>query len=218
MSKIRGFIFDLDGVIVDTAKYHYLAWKRLANSLGFDLTPEQNELLKGVSRMASLDIVLDIGAVKADGAHRQVYAEMKNTWYVEYILQMKRDEILPNADFFVECARASGLLTAIGSASKNTGTILGLLGVTHLFNAVVDGTKTNLAKPDPEVFLLAARELGLDPGECVVFEDAEAGVQAAKAGGMRCVGIGKPELLRQADVVIRSFSGVLPETILLQLA
>lgn len=218
MNDIKGFIFDLDGVLVDTAKYHYLAWRRLANELGFDLTLEQNELLKGVSRMASLDIVLGIGGLKAEPAQKEIFAEWKNGWYVELISRMQKDELLTNAEFFVQCARASGLKTAIGSASKNTSTILDRLGIAHLFNAVVDGTKVHRAKPDPEVFLLAASELSLAPEECVVFEDAEAGVSAAKAGGMRCVGIGQPERLRQADLVVSSFVGLMPETICLQLA
>jgi beta-phosphoglucomutase len=217
MSEIRGCIFDLDGVIVDTAKYHYLAWKRLANSLGFDLTVRQNEQLKGVSRMAALDIVLGIGAVTADEKRRREYAEQKNSWYVELVSKMNRDEILPGADIFVREARLSGLKTAIGSASKNTMTILDLLGITPLFDVIIDGKRTSRPKPDPEVFLLAARELGLSPDQCIVFEDAEAGVQAAKAGGMYCVGIGVPERLHQADLVVRSFTGLTPKTILAQL-
>ncbi|NLJ10049.1 MAG: beta-phosphoglucomutase, partial [Treponema sp.] len=181
---IQGFIFDLDGVLVDTAKYHYLAWRRLAQSLGFDFTQEDNERLKGVSRMQSLDILLSIGGIQADEEHRRAYAEQKNHWYVEYISAMGRDEILPEADRFVRDARSSGIKTAIASASKNTPLILDRLGITELFDAVIDGNLTSRAKPDPEVFILAAKTLELSPERCVVFEDAAAGVQAARRADM----------------------------------
>jgi len=217
MSDIRAFVFDLDGVIVDTAKYHYLGWKRLAKGLGFDLTEQQNELLKGVSRMASLDIVLGIGGVSASDAEKLLYAQQKNGWYVEYVEHMSRDEILPNVEPFIRSAKASGLRIALGSASKNSMLILDALGVTSLFDAVIDGTKVTQAKPDPEVFLKAALALGVQPAECVVFEDAEAGVAAALAAGMRCVGIGRPAQLSRADIVLRGFAGITPETIVQQL-
>jgi len=218
MSEIQGFIFDLDGVIVDTAKYHYLAWRRLANGLGFDLTEQHNELLKGVSRMASLDIILGIGNVAASDAQKALHAAQKNTWYLDYVAQMSSDEILPNAETFVRSARAAGLRISLASASKNSMTILDALGITSLFDAVIDGTKVTHAKPDPEVFLKAAQALELTPAECVVFEDAEAGVTAAVAAGMRCVGIGSPARLSQADIVLRGFAGISPETILAQFA
>jgi len=218
MSDIRGFVFDLDGVIVDTAKYHYLAWRRLATGLGFDLTEQHNELLKGVSRMASLDIILGLGSVTADAAQKEHYAAQKNAWYLEYVEHMSSDEILPNAEAFITSARAAGLRISLASASKNSMTILGALGITSLFDAVIDGTKVSNAKPDPEVFLKAAEALGLRPSECVVFEDAEAGVTAALAAGMRCVGIGRPARLPHADIVLRGFPGISPEAILKQLA
>jgi len=215
---IQGFIFDLDGVLVDTAKYHYLAWRRLAQSLGFDFTQEDNERLKGVSRMQSLDILLSIGGIQADEEHRRAYAEQKNQWYVEYISSMDRDEILPEADRFVRDARSSGIKTAIASASKNTPLILDRLGITELFDAVIDGNLTSRAKPDPEVFILAAKALELSPEHCVVFEDAAAGVQAARRANMFCVGIGSPRQLYDADLVIRTFQGINPAIITQQLA
>lgn len=215
-NEIKGFIFDLDGVLVDTARYHYQAWRRLANELGFDLSLEQNELLKGVSRMASLDIILGIGGVKATDAEKREWARRKNDWYVQLIKAMTPDEILPNARGFVENARRMGLGTAVGSASKNTPAILGGVGLANLFDAVIDGNVTATAKPDPEVFLLAAKALGLAPGQCVVFEDAEAGVEAALAAGMRVAGIGSPRSLSRADLVIRGFAGITPEAILAQ--
>ena len=216
MNEIHAFIFDLDGVIVDTAKYHYLAWRRLTQSLGFDLTLEQNERLKGVSRIASLDIILGIGGVNASAEEKTRYADQKNRWYVEYISRMSKGEILPNADFFIRWAKASGLRISLASASKNSMMILDALGITPLFDAVIDGTKVTKAKPDPEVFLKAAEALAVEPKHCVVFEDAEAGVAAAVAANMRCVGIGRPAQLLRADMVIRGFACILPETILAQ--
>lgn len=214
---IEGFIFDLDGVLVDTAKYHYMAWRKLAQSLGFDFTPEDNERLKGVSRMQSLDILLSIGGIQADEQKRLAYAEQKNAWYVEYISRMGRDEILPEADRFVREGRALQLKTAIASASKNTSLLLDRLGIAPLFDAVIDGTHTSRAKPDPEVFLLAAEAIGKEASHCVVFEDAAAGIQAARRAGMYCVGIGSPQQLSQADVVIRTFRGLSPQAIIYQL-
>ncbi|HMC15819.1 MAG TPA: beta-phosphoglucomutase [Albitalea sp.] len=218
MSVIRGFVFDLDGVIVDTAKYHYLGWKRLAHTLGFDLTPQHNELLKGVSRMASLDIVLSIGSVVAGDADKLRYAAQKNAWYLEYVARMSADEILPNAASFIRVSRATGLRIALASASNNSMTILAALRIADLFDAVIDGTQVTHAKPDPEVFLKAACALALPPADCVVFEDAQAGVAGAVSAGMRCVGIGKPAQLSAADIVLRGFAGVSPDMILQQLA
>ncbi len=217
MTEIKGFIFDLDGVIVDTARFHYLAWRRLAKQLGFDLTHQQNELLKGVSRMASLDIILGIGGITATAAQKDQWAELKNQWYVEYISAMGADELLPNVAHFLGETRQAGLLSAIGSASKNTPIILGRLGITKLFDAVIDGNSTSRAKPDPEVFLLAAKALGLEPRNCVVFEDSAAGLEAARSAGMKGVGIGVPSQLHNSDLVLRGFAGLNPLMILAQL-
>lgn len=199
---MRGAIFDLDGVIVDTAKYHYLAWRSLAIRLGFEFTEAHNERLKGVSRMESLRILLEIGGVETQEAERLQMAEDKNREYVEYISKLLPDEILPGVRDYLLALRARGVKTAIGSASKNAAFILARLGIAELFDAVVDGNKVSRAKPDPEVFLLAAAELGLPPSGCVVFEDAEAGVQAGLAAGCRVVGIGSPEILGAADLVV----------------
>ncbi len=208
MSTIKGCIFDLDGVIVDTAKYHYLAWKRLAAELGFDFSEEDNERLKGVSRMASLEILLEIGGLSFDEETKIALAAKKNQWYVDYITVMNEDEVLPGAKQFIENVRAAGLKAALGSASKNALTILNRLKLTDCFDAVIDGNKVSKAKPDPEVFLLAAQELGLPPQNCVVFEDAKAGVEAAKRAGMRCVGVGTSPELSGADIMIPGFLNV----------
>ena len=202
MTTIQACIFDLDGVIVDTAVYHYKAWKRLASELGFDITEEQNENLKGVSRMRSLDLILQWGGVTKTGAEKEELATRKNTWYVEMINKMTPDEILPGAKEFLQACIDAGLKTALGSASKNSATILEKVGIAHFFNVVIDGNKVSKPKPDPEVFLKGAEELGIPAENCVVFEDAIAGVEAAHNGGMKAVGIGSPQVLTEADLVV----------------
>lgn len=208
MSIIIGCIFDLDGVIVDTAKYHYLAWKRLANQLGFFFSEENNERLKGVSRMASLEILLEVGGLTFDEETKLALATRKNQWYLEYITAMKEDEVLPGAKKFIESVRAAGLKVALGSASRNALTILNGLKLTAYFDAIIDGNKVSKAKPDPEVFLLAAQELGISPDNCVVFEDAKAGVEAAKRAGMKCIGVGTSTELSAADIIIPGFGNI----------
>ncbi len=200
--KMHAAIFDLDGVIVDTAKYHYLAWKRLASECGFDFTEADNERLKGVSRARSLEILLEIGGLAFDEAIKTQMAVRKNEWYVDYIHQMDVSELLPGAIDYLRRTRARGVKTALGSASKNAFLILDRLGISVLFDVIVDGTKVVKAKPDPEVFLHAADELGIPPANCVVFEDAEAGIEAAHRAGMGTVGIGSPSILKEADIVI----------------
>lgn len=208
MAVIKGFIFDLDGVIVDTAKFHYLAWKRLANELGFDFTEEQNEMLKGVSRMTSLDILLKIGKKSLSQEEKEHLAAKKNEWYLEFISKMAPGDILPGVSTFLMEVRSAGIKMAIGSASKNAKTILTHVGLIDLFDAIVDGTVISEAKPNPEVFLKGAKELGLTPKECLVFEDSIAGVDAAHNGDMKCVGIGSKTTLRNADVVINGFKSI----------
>jgi beta-phosphoglucomutase len=202
IQKMHAAIFDLDGVVVDTAKYHYLAWKRLANELGFDFTEAQNERLKGVSRIRSLEILLEVGNVCLDHDSKIQLAARKNDWYVEYITHMDRAEVLPGATEYLDAIRARGVKTAIGSASKNTPLILDRLGISSLFDAIVDGNTVSKAKPDPEVFLQAAQELQISASNCVVFEDSEAGIEAAHRAGMIAVGIGRPFILKEADAVI----------------
>lgn len=205
---LKGCIFDLDGVIVDTAKYHFLAWKRLAAELGFEFTEEDNEALKGVSRMESLDILLRKGGIRMEEKEKEALAALKNGWYVKLIAGMTPDEILPGSIELLEALRSEGILTAIGSASKNAGTILEGIGLLNMFDVVIDGNKITRAKPDPEVFLKGAEEMKLSPSSCVVFEDAQAGIEAALAGGMKCVGVGKPELLGRADLVVPDLKNI----------
>jgi beta-phosphoglucomutase len=203
--EIKACIFDLDGVIVDTAKYHYKAWREIARELGFEFTEEHNERLKGVSRMRSLEILLEVGNKKIDTETMEYLAEKKNKDYLQYILRMTPDEILPEAKEFLEELIRRGVKTALGSASKNAMTILERLQIVHLFDAIIDGNKVTKAKPDPEIFLKGAEELNILPKNCVVFEDAEAGIEAALAANMKCVGIGSPQILGKAHLVIPGF-------------
>ncbi|MDA3816119.1 MAG: beta-phosphoglucomutase [Prolixibacteraceae bacterium] len=203
--EIKACLFDLDGVIVDTAKYHFLAWKELAADLGFDFTEEHNERLKGVSRMASLDILLEIGGETYTKEEKEEMAKSKNERYVSLIQKMTPDEILPGIIHFMNEIKNAGIKTAIGSASKNAPLIIERLKLETYFDAIIDGNKVSNAKPDPEVFLKGAEALGVQPSECVVFEDAAAGVEAALNGNMKCIGIGEKHVLGKADKVIPGF-------------
>jgi len=205
VTNVKACLFDLDGVIVDTAKYHYLAWRRLANELGFEFTQEDNERLKGISRMKSLEILLEIGKVSFDEKTKEALAEKKNTWYVEYISNMDSTEILPGVTEFLTALRENEIKISLGSVSKNAMIILENTGIVKYFDAVIDGTKITHAKPDPEVFLKGAAELRVLPEHCVVFEDAQAGIEAAINAGMHSVGVGSPEILNKADFVISTF-------------
>ncbi|WP_461364623.1 beta-phosphoglucomutase [Candidatus Darwinibacter acetoxidans] len=198
-------IFDLDGVIVDTAKYHFLAWKRLADELGIHFTERDNERLKGVSRMRSLEIILEIGGKQKTAAEKQELANRKNTWYVEYIMQMDASEILPGVLPFLQELKDNNIKIALGSASKNAPTILNRLGIAAFFDAIVDGNLVTKAKPDPEVFTLGAELLGIAPEAAVVFEDAQAGIEAALRAGMKAIGVGSPGILQNAHHVIPGF-------------
>lgn len=200
--EMQAALFDLDGVIVDTAKYHYLAWKRLAQDYGFDFTERDNERLKGVSRMRSLEILLEIGGLQVDETNKQAMADKKNDWYIDYISRINQYDILPGAKEYLEIIRKRGVKTALGSASKNAPMLLERLEILLLFDVIIDGNKVRKAKPDPEVFLLAARELGITPANCVVFEDASAGIEAALRAGMGSVGIGNRLALINADICV----------------
>jgi beta-phosphoglucomutase len=208
MADIKACLFDLDGVIVDTAKYHYLAWKRLCNELGFDFTEEDNESLKGISRAESLDILLEKGDVSASAKKKEELMIRKNGWYLEYIDELRTKDALPGALDFLKSVRESGRKTALGSSSKNAFKILEALDIIGLFDAVIDGTKVSKGKPDPQTFLLGAEALKTHPSSCVVFEDALAGVEAALAGGMYIVGVGDENTLHRANLVIPGFENV----------
>ncbi len=202
LADMKAALFDLDGVIVDTAKYHYLAWKRLADELRITFGPKDNERLKGVGRMACMDILLELGGLSMPQAEKERQASRKNAWYVEYVSSMSEDEILPGAADYLKTLRERGIAIALGSASKNAPIILERLGIAGLFDAVIDGSKVSKSKPDPEVFLAGAAALGIPASACVVFEDAAAGIEAAKRAGMYAVGIGSREDLPEADMVV----------------
>ncbi|MBD2701346.1 beta-phosphoglucomutase [Spirosoma sp. BT702] len=214
MPSIKAFLFDLDGVIVDTAIYHYQAWKRLANELGFDISEEFNERLKGVSRTESLEIILAHGGLVLSDEKKTELATQKNGWYLELVSRMTSDDILPGVATFFSQVRKAGLLTALGSVSKNAPMILERIGMTNAFDAIIDGTKISKGKPDPEVFTKGADELEVSPAECVVFEDAVAGVEAGKRAGMFVVGLGSSDVLTQADLVASSLENLTVEDVL----
>ena len=196
---MKGAIFDLDGVIVDTAKYHYLAWKELAERLGFFFSEEHNERLKGVSRMRSLEILLEVGGITATEDEKLQMAEEKNKRYVEMLSSLDKSELLDGAEEYLKKLKSEGVLISLGSASKNAPFILGKLGIYDLFDAIVDGNNVSKAKPDPEVFLKGAEMLGLDPADCTVFEDSQAGIEAASAAGCSVIAIDKGGILKDAD-------------------
>jgi beta-phosphoglucomutase len=208
MKKEIGFIFDLDGVIVDTAKYHYLAWRNLANSLGFDFTEEQNEQLKGVSRVKSLEILLDIGKVQLSQEKKEALLLEKNDEYLEYVYKMNSNEILPGVDRFLSFLETNKIKFVLGSASKNAQLILEKVGLLERFTAIVDGNNVSKAKPNPEVFLIGAKKLNMSPTNCVVVEDAIAGVQAANAANMISIGIGNAKVLSEANYVFDSMEAI----------
>ncbi|HHY15308.1 MAG TPA: beta-phosphoglucomutase [Firmicutes bacterium] len=210
-------IFDLDGVIVDTAKYHYLAWKRLAEELEIPFTLDDNERLKGVSRMRSLQILLELGGRSQSAQEKERLAARKNTWYMQYIERMGPNEILPGVLPFLAALKQHGVKTALASASKNARFILTKLHLTQEFAAIVDGNSVSKAKPDPEGFLLAASKLGINPAAAVVFEDAPAGIVAAQRAGMLAVGIGSASALAGADLILPGFGEMAPELLLLTL-
>ncbi|MFT6065483.1 MAG: beta-phosphoglucomutase [Paraglaciecola sp.] len=204
----KGIIFDLDGVIVDTAKYHYLAWKKLANQLGFEFTKNQNELFKGVSRKVCLEILLEIGKVSATKEQFDIWMIEKNLDYLKYIENMDASEILPDVPRILQFLKENKIPIALGSASKNARSILEKVGLLPYFDAIVDGNNVTKAKPDPEVFLLAAKQLGVSAHDCVVFEDAVAGVEAANAAKMISIGIGDRNVLSEAQFNFKDFTEI----------
>jgi beta-phosphoglucomutase len=205
MSK-KAFIFDLDGVIVDTAKYHYLAWKKIASELGIDFTHEHNELLKGVSRVRSLDIILGLGNVEASQEQKNQWLVQKNEEYLIYLVDMDQSEILPGVMKVLEFLKANNQPIALGSASKNARPILEKTGILSYFDVIVDGNDVSNAKPDPEVFLQAAQKLGMTNENSIVFEDSVAGIQAANIAAMTSIGIGEATILNEAKYNFKDFT------------
>jgi beta-phosphoglucomutase len=210
---VEACLFDLDGVLVDTAKYHYLAWKQLANSLGFDFSEEENEQLKGISRVESLRKILAWGGVDFPQERQDELAALKNGWYVEMISEMTANEVLPGSIKLLEELKNNHIKIGLGSASKNAKLILDNTGLTPYFDALVDGNIVNKSKPDPAVFLKGAELLNVDPKSCVVFEDASAGVEAALRAEMKAIGIGAEKDLGKAHLVVSDLTHIDLKTI-----
>jgi beta-phosphoglucomutase len=212
----KAFIFDLDGVIVDTAKYHFLAWQKLANELGIDFTHEHNEELKGVSRVRSLDLILALGNINASQEDKNKWLIQKNEDYLSYLVDMDEREILSGVVKVLEYLKNNNQAIALGSASKNARPILEKTNIMHFFDAIVDGNDVSNAKPDPEVFLQAARKLGITNQNSIVFEDSVAGIQAANSAKMISIGIGDSSVLYEAKYNFKDFTFI-DETFLAQL-
>jgi beta-phosphoglucomutase len=208
MLNQKGFIFDLDGVIVDTAHYHYLAWKELADQLGIAFSEVENEQLKGVSRIRSLEKILEMGNMSLAPDEFDRLITSKNEDYLSYVNDMTESEILPDVNRVLRFLSENEQPMALGSASKNARTILSKVDLLDSFNTIVDGTAVTKAKPDPEVFLKAAEGLGVDPSRCIVFEDALAGIKAANTAGMLSIGIGDPAILKEAAFVFSNFTEI----------
>lgn len=206
LSPIKGFIFDLDGVLTDTAEYHYRGWKRLAQEENLPFSREDNEHLRGIPRRESLMLILKDRRVPETKIVEMM--ERKNSYYLEFIREISPRDLLPGARELLEEIRAAGLKNALGSASKNAAEVLDRLGIRSLFDAISDGHSVERQKPAPDLFLHAARQLGLSPQECVVIEDATAGIEAARAGGFYSIGLGPRERVGTADISFPSLEGL----------
>jgi beta-phosphoglucomutase len=208
MSKINTFIFDLDGVITDTAEFHYLAWKRLADEEGLKFDKNINEDLKGISRMDSLNIILKRNNKTISEEELQKWATRKNDYYVEYIKKITPDNLLSGIASLLKTLKQKNINIALGSASKNARMVLSNLQIIDYFNLIGDGNSVKHSKPAPDLFLYCANELGVSPKNCIVIEDAEAGIEAAKSAGMKAIGIGSEKQLYKADFIYPSPSNI----------
>lgn len=206
MKKTKAFIFDLDGVIVDTAKYHFLAWQKIANQIGIEFTHEHNEGLKGVSRIRSLDLILELGKIEASQEDKNKWLLQKNEDYLSYLVDMDQSELLPGVVPVLQFLKENKQRIALGSASKNARPILEKTNIIEYFDAIVDGNDVTNAKPDPEVFLRAAKLLEIANENAIVFEDSVAGIQAANTAKMTSIGIGDEKILHEAKHVFHDFT------------
>ncbi|THF82743.1 beta-phosphoglucomutase [Cohnella fermenti] len=209
---LKAAIFDLDGVLVDTAQYHYLAWRRVAERLDIPFTIEDNERLKGVSRAQSLDYLLLKGNKAMPADKKREWASRKNAWYLEYLSGLNESHLLPGARLYVDSLKKTGVRIGLGTSSRNAGIILERLGIQKWFDAAVDGNMVAHTKPDPEVFLKCAHLLQVQPEFCLVLEDSTAGIQAARNAGMPCIGIGDKQVLQEADLVVSDLQELLSST------
>jgi beta-phosphoglucomutase len=213
---IQAFIFDLDGVLTDTAEYHFTAWKRLADEEGLPFSRQDNEHLRGVSRRESLMLILNDRPYPEDKIQEMM--ARKNSYYLEFIQEISPADLLPGAKELLEEIRRAGLKSAIGSASKNARQVLESLGIQTLLDAVSDGSSVERQKPAPDLFLHSAGQLSLPPSACVVVEDAEAGIAAARAGGFRTIGIGPASRVGEADLILPSLENARLPQLLADLA
>lgn len=208
-------IFNLDGVLIDTAVYHYAAWRRLAQTLGFDFSYEQHETLRGLSRMASLESILEWGGIYLTEAEKLHMSDVKNNWYLESITSVTPANVFPGAIDFLSTLKSAGIKLALSSSSKSARQVLAAADLTHFFDAVIDGQNIRKSIPDPECFLLAAKALAVEPSKCIVFEDSLLGIKAALFGGFTVVGIGQKEYLKEAHNVLSDFEGITMEKLAL---
>ena len=206
--KTKAFIFDLDGVIVDTAKYHYLAWKKIADTLNIDFTHQHNELLKGVSRVRSLEIILGLGNVEATEEQKNEWLNQKNEDYLAYIDKMDDSEILPGVMRVLNFLKDHNQPIILGAASKNARPILEKVNILNYFDDIVDGNDVSNAKPDPEVFIVGARKANQTNENSIVFEDSVAGIEAANIAGMTSIGIGEASVLNEAKFNFNNFEEI----------
>lgn len=206
--KIKACIFDMDGVIVDTADHHYEAWRKVAKVIGYDFTPEMNEKLKGISRMDSLNMMIDLLDAEVSESDKQSLCEIKNQHYLDSIKNLDHQAILPGIEDLLDELAQLGIKYAIGSASKNAHKVLDLIGLKNRFQVIIDGHSVKYTKPNPEVFLKAAEGISVMPAEAIVIEDSHKGLQGAIAGGFRTVGIGHRSNLPAAEVVYNTLQGV----------
>ena len=206
--SLKALVFDLDGVLTDTAKYHYLAWKKLADELGYYFDEDINELLKGVSRINSFEIILEKNNAtdKFTAEEKEDLANKKNEYYKEMIEQLTPDDILPGIVTFITDARNNGVKCAVASISKNASRVLELLEISDLFDYIPDAALVKKPKPDPEIFLTCANALGFDPSECIGVEDAQAGIESIHSAGMLSIGINVTVTSIMPDVVLKSTS------------
>lgn len=202
---MKAVIFDLDGVVVYTDAYHYKAWKKLSDEQGWKFDETLNDQLRGVSRMASLQIILDHNSLNLSETEKERYATIKNGYYKDLLAEIDDSALVPGAIDFIRALRDRGLKTGLGSSSRNAGTVLEKLGITPLFDGVITGNEISRSKPDPEIFLLVADKLGLSPADCAVFEDAPSGVEAANNGGFVSVGFGPTPGLDGADLKVSDY-------------
>jgi len=206
LKNVKAVIFDLDGVLVDTAVYHFKAWKKLANQLGFDFTEQENEQLKGVSRVQSLEKILHWANVQMEEDKKQEYLLLKNSWYLDFVRQLDREALLPGTWDFLSYLKNNQYKIALGSASKNAELVLAQTCITDFFDVIIDGNTVTASKPAPEVFLSGAKRLGIAPQDCLVFEDAQVGVEAARAAGMSVIGVAQSAELTDCDAIVADLS------------